>query len=104
MRVQGMLMTAGARRMIDEHPLDEALKARLTPIIERERDWVAEDIEREKPDILLVSRHGPRFHAWAMSDPLLSAARAPYRFVMSNPDPQWPVDLYVRDALPLRGD
>ena len=48
--------------------------------------------------------HGPRFHAWAMEDPKLAAARAPYRFVMSNPDPAWPVDLYVReDLIGLRG-
>ncbi len=104
MRLQGMLMTAGARRLIDENPGDEALRARLAPIIARERDFVAEDISREKPDILLISRHGPRFHAWAMSDPKLAEARAPYRFVMSNPDPDWPVDLYIReDGLGLRG-
>jgi hypothetical protein len=104
MRLQGMLMTAGARRLIDENPGDEALKARLAPIIARERDFVAEDIVRERPDVLLISRHGPRFHAWAMTDPKLTEARAPYRFVMSNPNPDWPVDLYIReDRLPLRG-
>jgi hypothetical protein len=104
MRSQGMLMTAGARRLIDLHPDDEDLKARLAPIIARERDGVAEDIEANAPEILLVSRHGPRFHAWAMNDPKLNAARAPYRFVTSNANPDWPVDLYVReDLLGLRG-
>jgi len=99
MRVQGMPMTAGARLLIDRNPHDEALKARMAPIIDQERDWVAEDIEANRPDVLLISRHGPRFHAWAMSDPKLSAARAPYRFVMSNPNADWPVDLYVREDL-----
>jgi hypothetical protein len=104
MRLQGMLLTAAARRLIDENPSDESLKARLSPIIAHERDLVAEDIEREKPDALLVSRHGPRFHAWAMGDPKLTEARAPYRFVMSNPDPDWPVDLYLREPeVGLRG-
>jgi hypothetical protein len=99
MRVQGMLMTAGARRLMDLNPRDEALKARVLPIIDRERDEVAEDLMANRPDILLVSRHGPRFHAWAMSDPKLAEARSPYRFVMGNANPDWPVDLYVREDL-----
>lgn len=104
MRVQGMLLTAGARRLRDEHPEDQALAARLERVIARERDIVASDIFMNRPDVLLISRRGPRFHAWAMSDPELTAARAPYRFVMSNPDPDWPVDLYIRDdLLALRG-
>jgi len=105
MRVQGMLMTAGARRLMDLNPGDEALKARLAPIIARERDWVAADLEANAPDILLVGRHGPRFHAWAMNDSKLSEARASYRFVTSNANPDWPVDLYVRkDLLGLRDE
>jgi hypothetical protein len=104
LRAQSLLMTAGARRLIDQHPGDASLAARLTPIIAAERDALAADIVARKPDALLISRSARRFYAWAMSDPALAAARAPYRFAMSNPDPQWPIDLYVRDDLiQLRG-
>jgi hypothetical protein len=98
-RTQGLLMTAGARRLIDENPDDRALAARLEPIIRRDREMVAEDIERHRPDALLISRHGARFHAWAMSDPALAAARADYVLIAQNPGKEWPVDLYVRRDL-----
>jgi hypothetical protein len=102
-RTQGMLMTAGARRLIDEHPDDNALAARLAPIIDRDRDVIAEDIKRNRPDAVLVSRFGARFHRWAMSDPKLVAALAPYRFERASAADDWPVDLYVReDRLGLR--
>jgi hypothetical protein len=105
MRVQGMLMTAGARRLMDLHPDNEALKARLAPILDRERDWVFQDIKANRPDLLLVSRHGRRFHAWAMKDTKLSEALAGYRFVTRNAKEDWPVDLYVRqDLIGLRTD
>ena len=104
LRAESMLMTSGARRLIDQHRGDASLAERLQPIIAAERDAVAADIVAGRPDALLISRSAPRFYAWAMSDPALAAARAPYRFVMSNPDPQWPIDLYVReDLIRLRG-
>lgn len=97
-RTQGLLMTAGARRLMDLHPDDAALVERLAPIIAADRDRLAEDIVANRPDAVLVSRHGARFHAWAMSDPKLSAALAPYRFALASGDPDWPVDLYLRQA------
>jgi hypothetical protein len=102
-RTQGLLMTAGARRLIDENPDDHALAARLEPIIRRDGEMAAEDIERHRPDALLISQSGARFHAWAMSDPVLAAARADYVLIMQNPGKEWPVDLYVRrDLVRLR--
>ncbi len=102
-RTQGMLMTAGARRLIDLDPGDPALAERLAPIIARDRDMAAEDIERNRPDGVLVSNLGPRFHRWAMSDPKLAAALADYRFVTASAVKDWPIDLYVRaDLIGLR--
>lgn len=98
-RSQGLLMTAGARRLIDQRPGDQTLAARLAPIIAWDRDLVAEDIRRERPDAVLVSDLGPRFHEWAMTDPALRAALAPYRFVMASSVKTWAVDLYVRQDL-----
>ena len=102
-RTQGMLMTAGARRLLDLNPGDVDLAGRLAPIIARDRDTVAEDITANRPDALLISRHGARFHAWAMNDPVLSRARANYLLVARNESPDWPVDLYIRaDLVGLR--
>jgi hypothetical protein len=102
-RTQGMLMTAGARRLIDQYPDDRTLAARLAPIIARDRDMIAEDIGRNRPDAVLVSRFGPRFHQWAMSDPTLAAALADYTFRAASLAKDWPVDLYVRaDLIGLR--
>ena len=102
-RTQGMLLTAGARRLIAENPGDRALAERLAPIVARDRDMVAEDIRLNRPDGVLVSRVGPGFHAWAMNDAKLAAALADYRLQASSRAADWPVDLYVRkDAIRLR--
>jgi hypothetical protein len=98
-RTQGLLMTAGARRLIDENPGDRALAERLAPIIEHDRDMLAEDIRQNRPDGILVSNVGPRFHQWAMSDPKFAAALAGYRLEVTSGVSIWPVDLYVREDL-----
>jgi hypothetical protein len=102
-RTQGMLLASGARRLIDENPGDSALAARLAPIVARDRDIVAEDIRRGRPDGILVNTVNPRFHRWAMTDPTLAAAFADYAFATSNRAADWPIDLYVRkDEIGLR--
>jgi hypothetical protein len=102
-RNQGMLLTSGARRLIDENPGDSALAARLAPIVARDRDIVAEDIRRNRPDGILVNTVNPRFHRWAMTDPTLAAALADYALATSSRAADWPIDLYVRkDEIELR--
>jgi len=104
MRAQGLLMSAGARRLHDMHPRDLDLADRLDAVIAQDVKTAAEDILREKPDALLISRAGPRFHAWLLAEPSLAAARAHYLFIAGNANPAWPVDLYVReDKVGLRG-
>jgi hypothetical protein len=102
-RAQGMLLTSGARRLIGENPSDSKLAARLAPIIAHDRDIVAEDIGRNHPDGILVSRVNPGFHLWAMTDPTLAAALADYALAATSRAADWPVDLYVRkDEIELR--
>jgi hypothetical protein len=102
-RTQGMLLASGARRLIDENPGDFALAARLAPIVARDRDIVAEDIRRNRPDGILVNTVNPRFHRWAMTDPTLAAALADYALATSSRAADWPIDLYVRkDEIGLR--
>jgi hypothetical protein len=102
-RTQGMLLTSGARLLIDENPGDAALAARLAPIIARDRDIVAEDIQRNRPDGILVSRVNPRFYRWAMTGPPFAAAFADYALATTTRAADWPIDLYVRkDKIDLR--
>jgi len=89
--------------LIDENPGDAAIAQRLAPIVARERDAVAEDIRRSRPDGILVNTVNPRFHRWAMTDPTLAAALADYAFATSSRAADWPIDLYVRkDEIGLR--
>jgi hypothetical protein len=102
-RTQGMLLTAGARRLMAEHPGDRALAERLAPIIARDRDMVVEDILRNRPDGVLVSDVGAGFHAWALSDPKIAQALADYRPQARTAGTSSVVELYVRkDAPALR--
>jgi hypothetical protein len=104
-RTQGLLFASGARRLIDEHPGDAALAARLQPIIERDAEMVAEDIAHNRPDGVLVNNVNPRFHDWAMHEPALAAALADYTLATSSRAADWPIDLYMRkDSLGLRPD
>jgi len=102
-RTQGMLLTSGARRLIGENPGDSALAARLAPIIARDRDIVAEDIRRNRPDGILVNRVNLSFHRWAMTDPTLAAALGDYTLAATSRAADRPMDLYVRkDEIGLR--
>ena len=102
-RVPSLWITSAARRLVDEHPGDEALARRLAPYIDRDRRMLVEDIERGRPDAILVGRLDTRFHQWAWSDPAIAAARADYRFFAAEPDKDFPAELCVRkDLIGLR--
>jgi hypothetical protein len=102
-RVPSLWITSAVRRLIDEHPGDEALTARLRPYIDRDRQMLVEDIGRNRPDAILVGKLGTRFHQWAWSDPAIAAARADYQFFAAEPGKDFPAELYVRkDLIGLR--
>ena len=103
-RSQGLLLTSGARQLLDQHPGDAALATRLAPIIASDRDRLAEDIARNRPDGILVNQFNPRFHHWAMGEAGFAAALAGYALTISSRAADWPIDLYVRkDEIGLRG-
>ncbi|HEY1945269.1 MAG TPA: hypothetical protein VGH40_24395 [Roseiarcus sp.] len=97
--VPSLWITAAARRMIDEHPADPAIAAQMQRYIEADRDRLVADLDKNRPDALLVGRLDTRFHQWAWSDPKVTAARADYRLFAENPDPGFPAALYVRKDL-----
>ncbi len=97
--VPSLWIAAAARRMIDEHPGDPAIAARMQGYIETDRDRLVADLTKNRPDALLVGRLDTRFHQWAWNDPKIAAARADYRLFLESPDPQFPAALYVRKDL-----
>jgi hypothetical protein len=102
-RVPSLWIASAARRLIDQHPGDEALARRLAPYIDRDRRMLVEDIERNRPDAILVGRLDTRFHRWAWNDPAIAAARADYRVFAVEPGKDFPAELWVRkDLIGLR--
>ncbi len=97
--VPSLWITSAVRRLIDEHPGDAALAERLRPYVEADRDRLVADLERNRPDAILVGKLGTRFHDWAWSDPKITAARAGYRLYAVEPGPAFPAELYARDDL-----
>jgi hypothetical protein len=96
MRRQGMLMTSGARYLLSRHQGDPVALAR---IIAEDRDIAVEDLSREKPDAILVSRISPAFHDWAINEPAFADVLANYRLIASSSASDWPTDLYARRDL-----
>lgn len=103
-RVPSNWIAAGALRLIAESHGDPATVARMTPFLDADRDRLVEDIEREKPDAILVGKLGTAFNDWAWRDEKITAARAGYVLFARNEDDDWPAEIYVRQDLSgLRG-
>jgi hypothetical protein len=98
-RVPSLFITSGVRRRIDEHPGDSALARRLQPYADRDKAMLIQDIERNRPDALLVGPLNTRMHAALWADPEISAARADYRLFATNDQPDFPAELWVRKDL-----
>ena len=97
--VPSLWIAAAARRRIDEHPGDAALADRMNAYIEADRDRLVADLERNRPDALLVGRLDTRFHHWVWSDPKIAAARSDYRLFAVETDTGFPAELWVRADL-----
>ena len=79
-RVSAQWITVGVMlRRLNEH-LDPATDARLEAYLRQDRAWLAEDIGRNRPDVILVQPLSRLdWLAWARSDPALAAEMAAYR-------------------------
>jgi len=98
-RVPSLFITSAVRRLVDEHPGDATLARRLRPYADRDRKMLIEDIERQRPDALLVGPLNTRMHAALWADPEITAARADYRLFATNDRPDFPAELWVRKDL-----
>jgi hypothetical protein len=97
--VPSLWITTAARRRMDENPGDAALVERMRAYIDADRDRLVADLNRYRPDALLVGRLDTRFHQWVWNDPKITAARADYRLFATETGPDFPAELWVRDDL-----
>ena len=97
--VPSLWIAAAARRRIDENPADAALAERMRVYIDADRDRLVADLNRSRPDALLVGRLDTRFHQWVWNDPAIAAARADYRLFAAETDSGFPAELWVRTDL-----
>jgi hypothetical protein len=101
--VPSLWITTAARRRIDENPGDPALIRQMRAYIDADRDRLVEDLNRNRPDALLVGRLDTRFHHWVWNDPKITAARADYRLFATETSSDFPAELWVRaDLFALR--
>jgi hypothetical protein len=97
--VPSLWISAAARRRIDENPHDAALAARMRIYIDADRDRLVADLNRNRPDALLVGRLDTRFHQWLWNDPEVAAERADYRPYATEANAGFPAELWVRADL-----
>jgi hypothetical protein len=101
--VPNMVIASGARVLIDSHPGDAALAAKLKPYIAEDCARVVADIWSKRPDAIIVGPLNTRFHAAVWADPALQAAMSDYQIVATNDEPAHPGELWARkDLVALR--
>jgi hypothetical protein len=78
-RVAGQWITAGVFHRHLNETLDADTKAVLRAYAKRDRDMLAEDIRRQKPDIIVIEREYFDWDAWARSEPVIAEELKAYR-------------------------
>ncbi|MDQ2954545.1 MAG: hypothetical protein M3R18_06385 [Pseudomonadota bacterium] len=78
-RVAGQWITAGVFHRHMNEALDADTKSALRTYARRDRDMLAEDIRRQKPDIIVIEREYFDWDAWARSEPVIARELKAYR-------------------------
>jgi hypothetical protein len=97
-RAAMLWITSGARRLL-EGAKDPEQQSKLESYLRLDRDILLEDIERNRPDIILISNRFGEFHHWAFADPLIAVALANYKLYAEDGDPNGETFLYARAEL-----
>jgi hypothetical protein len=97
-RVPSLWITSGVRALLKEAK-DPAVVARLDALARLDHDMLVEDIQRNRPDVILISNRFGEFHDWAFGDPALAAELANYRLAASDNNPRGATELYARSDL-----
>ena len=101
-RVPSLFISSAAKRIIAEHPGDDALAAKMRGYIDLDMKMLVEDL-KAKPDALIVGPLNSQFHKDVWDDPAVIAARAGYRLLAVNDRADFPAELWVRsDIMGLR--
>jgi hypothetical protein len=98
-RVASLWITGGARRIIADSGDDPAVISKMRPYLALDRDALVEDIERNRPDIILISNRLGEFRKWAFADPSIAAALKDYRPYASDKQRSGEILLYARSDL-----
>ncbi|MGE3150553.1 MAG: hypothetical protein AB7K04_15965 [Pseudorhodoplanes sp.] len=78
-RVPSTWITAGVISRRGAGPLDPQTAARLDAYEQRDRDMLAEDIRRNKPDVIVTERELFDWDAWARAQPAVAEELKAYR-------------------------
>ncbi len=102
LQANAMVVTAGVRRLIDQHPADTALAQGLAPFAKAERERLLGDLRAKLPDALLVGPTNTRFHAALWSDPDIENIMRDYRLYAVENRPDYPAELWLRNDFASR--
>ena len=78
-RVASLWITAGVFHRHVNETLDAETKTTLRAYAKRDRDMLAEDIRRQKPDIIVIEREIFEWDEWARSEPVIAEELKAYR-------------------------
>jgi hypothetical protein len=78
-RVAALWISTGVYRQLADAKLDPGTRARLEALAARDRAWLADDIGRNRPDIIVVEKAPFDWEAWARADPLIAGRLRAYR-------------------------
>jgi hypothetical protein len=78
-RVASLWISAGVFHRHMNETLDPGTKAILLAYAKRDRDMLAEDIRRQKPDIIVIEREYFDWDEWARSEPAIAEELKAYR-------------------------
>jgi hypothetical protein len=95
-RPNSLWVTHDAMRLIKASGDDPATIERFAPYLRLDRDMLVEDIEHNRPDVVLIDNRARSFHDWAFADPLLAAALAPYRLFATDRGAHGDIEVYAR--------
>ena len=100
LRSNSLIVSDDVRRILSRHLGDEALKRRLQPFADEEREGVLADIAANQPDAVLVGPLRTALHADLWADPHVQAVMADYRRAAGEDRVGYSAELWLRKDFP----
>ena len=102
LRSHSLIVSDDVSRILARHPGDAALRRRLPPFADEERQGVLADIAANRPDALLVGPLGTTLHADLWADPRVQAVVADYHRIATETMPGYSAELWLRNDFSAR--